>query len=80
MIWLMMEEDQESIENALPDEERADLACSLIGSPDDTVDEDVEAAWREEIVRRLEEVRSGKTKTVSWDNVRQKGRALLHGN
>jgi putative addiction module component (TIGR02574 family) len=58
---------------------RADLAGNLIDSLDDTVDEDAEAAWQAEIVRRLEEVRSGKVKTTSWDDVRRKGRALLDG-
>jgi putative addiction module component (TIGR02574 family) len=77
----MMQEAQELLKKALalPDKERADLAGSLIDSLDHTVDEGVEAAWQEEIVRRIEEVRSGKVKTTSWDEVQQKGRALLHG-
>jgi len=76
-----MQEAQELLKKALalPDKERADLAGSLIDSLDDTVDENAEAAWQEEIVRRLEDVRSGKVKTISWNDVRQKGRALLHG-
>jgi putative addiction module component (TIGR02574 family) len=49
----------------------------LIESLDAAVDEHAEAAWQEEIARRLEEVRSGKVKTISWDDVRQKGRSLL---
>lgn len=64
---------------ALPDKERADLAGSLIDSLDDTIDEDAEAAWLEEVVRRLEEVQSGKVKTTSWKGVQQKGHTLLHG-
>jgi putative addiction module component (TIGR02574 family) len=77
----MMQDAQELLKKALalPDKERADLAGSLIQSLDDTVDEDAEAAWQEEIVRRLEEVRSGKVKTTPWNDVRQKGRSLLHG-
>ena len=76
-----MQEAQELLKKALalPDKERADLAGSLIDSLDDPVDENAEAAWQEEIVRRLEDVRSGKVKTISWNDVRQKGRALLHG-
>jgi putative addiction module component (TIGR02574 family) len=75
----MMQEAQELLKKALalPDKERADLAGSLIESLDDTVDENAEAAWQEEIVRRLEDVQSGKVKTISWDEVRQKGRTLL---
>jgi putative addiction module component (TIGR02574 family) len=75
----MMQDAQELLKKALalPDKERADLAGSLIDSLDDTVDENAEAAWQEEIVRRLEDVQSVKVKTTSWDEVRQKGRTLL---
>jgi putative addiction module component (TIGR02574 family) len=78
----MMQEAQELLKKALalPDKERADLAGSLIDSLDDTVDEDAEPVWQEEILRRLGEVRSGKVKTTAWNDVRQKGRALLHGS
>jgi putative addiction module component (TIGR02574 family) len=77
----MTQEAQELLKKALalPDKERADLAGSLIESLDNTVDEDAEAARQEEILRRLEEVRSGKAKTTPWNDVRQKGRSLLHG-
>jgi putative addiction module component (TIGR02574 family) len=75
----MMQKAQELLKKALalPDKERADLAGSLIESLDDTVDENAEAAWQEEIVRRLEDVQSGRVKTTSWDEVRQKGHTLL---
>ena len=75
----MMQEAQELLKKALalPDKERADLAGSLIESLDAAVDENAEAAWQEEIARRLEEVRSGKVKTISWDDVQRKGRTLL---
>jgi putative addiction module component (TIGR02574 family) len=77
----MMQEAQELLKKALalPEKERADLAGSLIESLDQTVDENAEAAWQEEILRRLEQVRSGKAKTTLWEDVRQKGRALLNG-
>ena len=77
----MMQEAQKLLKQALavPEKERADLAGNLIESLDQTVDENAEAAWQEEIARRLEEVRSGKAQRTSWDNVRQKGRALLNG-
>ncbi len=77
----MMQEAQELLKKALalPDKERADLAGTLIESLDDSVDDDAEAAWQEEIVRRLEEVRSGRVKTVPWNEVRRKGHNLLHG-
>jgi putative addiction module component (TIGR02574 family) len=76
IIWGMMQDAQELLKKALalPDRERADLAGGLIDSLDDNVDENAQAAWQEEIVRRLEDVQSGKVKTTSWDEVRQKGR------
>jgi len=76
-----MQEAEELLKKALalPEKERADLAGSLINSLDETVDENAEAAWQEEVGRRLEELRSGKVKTRSWDEVRQKGRTLLQG-
>jgi len=64
---------------ALPDKDRAELAASLIDSLDATVDDDAEAAWQEEIARRMNDVETGKVKTIPWDEVRRKGRTLLHG-
>jgi len=63
----------------LSDKERAELASHLIDSLDPTVEPDAELAWQEEIARRLEEVESGRVKTIPWDEVRRKGRALLNG-
>lgn len=56
---------------ALSPEERAELADSLRESLD-PADEDpqaVEAAWDEEIARRIEDLDSGKAKTISWEEV-----------
>jgi len=64
---------------ALPEKERAELAGNLISSLDATVDQDVDAAWQQEVVRRLHEVQSGEVETISWEEVQQKGRTLLHG-
>ena len=59
---------------ALTAEERAELAGSLLesldGPPDDP--EAVEAAWNEEIARRIEDLDSGKVKTVSLETFRRK--------
>jgi putative addiction module component (TIGR02574 family) len=63
---------------ALPENERAELAGNLIASLDATVDLDADAAWQQEVVRRLREVQSGKVETISWEEVQQKGRTLLH--
>jgi len=45
----------------LPSKDRAFLAERLIASLEDT---DVERQWRDEAVRRRDEVRSGKVKTI----------------
>ena len=63
----------------LSDKERAELASHLIDSLDPTVEPDAELAWQEEIARRLEEVESGRVKTIPWDEVQRKGKALLNG-
>lgn len=56
----------------LDDEARAALAGLLIESLDTEIEEGVEAAWLEEIERRMESLDSGETKTVSWDVVRER--------
>lgn len=55
----------------LPVEARAALAGSLIESLDDSVDEGAEAAWADEIARRIAELDSGKAKTVPWSKARR---------
>ena len=53
----MTQEARELLQKALalPDNERAELAGNLISSLDATVDQDVDAAWQQEVVRRLHE-------------------------
>ena len=56
---------------ALPVEARAALAESLLESLDEEpVDEGVEAAWSEEIKRRIEEIDSGKVQMIPYEEVR----------
>ena len=55
----------------LPDKERADLAASLIESLDQPFDSDVQAAWAEEIRRRIADLDSGAVKAIPWDEARQ---------
>ena len=55
----------------LPAEARAALAGHLIESLDDSVDEDVELAWSQEIARRIDELERGKVKTVPWSAARR---------
>ncbi len=57
---------------SLNDEERAELVGTLLESLEIRDDEGVEAAWLEEIERRVVEFDSGAVKTVSWTEVRSK--------
>lgn len=54
---------------ALPEEDRSELAGLLFDSLEAERDEGYEAAWSEEIARRLEEMETGKVQGVSWDEV-----------
>jgi len=60
----------------LPAEARAALAGSLLDRLAQEVDSDVEAAWSEEISRRISELDSGKVQTEPWSKVRS---SLLGG-
>lgn len=63
---------------ALPAEARAAIASSLLESLDEgAADEGVEAAWSEEIKRRIEEIDSGKVKLIPYEEVRRRMAALL---
>jgi putative addiction module component (TIGR02574 family) len=63
---------------ALPPEARAALADSLLESLDEEpVDEGVEAAWSEEIKRRIEEIDSGKVQMIPYEEVRRRLAARL---
>jgi len=77
----MSPELDELLEKALqlPPEAREALATQLYESLDAGVDEDVDAAWHEEIRTRMEEIRSGKVKTIPWEEVKKKGRSLQDG-
>jgi|HubBroStandDraft_4_1064222.scaffolds.fasta_scaffold59983_2 putative addiction module component (TIGR02574 family) len=58
-------------------EEREALADSLISNLDGKVDEGANAAWEEEIGRRVAELDSGTAKTISWAEVRKRNLAKL---
>jgi putative addiction module component (TIGR02574 family) len=63
---------------ALPPEARAALAGSILESLDDEpADEGVEAAWNEEIKRRIEEIDSGKVQMIPYEEVRRHLAVLL---
>ena len=61
----------------LPQRERAKLAHALIISMDET-QEDVPAAWDQEIKRRVDEIRSGKVKGIPAEDVFAKLRKKYH--
>jgi putative addiction module component (TIGR02574 family) len=61
---------------ALEPEARAALASELLESLDDSVDEDVEAAWRKELDERLGRIDRGETRPIPWDSAR----ALIHSD
>ena len=52
----------------LPDEDREALALRILATVPRTT-ERVAAAWREEVIRRVEEVRRGEVETESWEQV-----------
>jgi putative addiction module component (TIGR02574 family) len=56
----------------LPVAERAELAGSLIESLDRTEDESVEAAWDEEIGRRMADLDSGRVQPATAEEARRR--------
>jgi putative addiction module component (TIGR02574 family) len=55
----------------LPPEARAALAASLLESLDEEIDEGAEAAWAEEIAKRIRELDSGAVAPVPWSEARR---------
>ncbi len=65
---------------ALPVDARAQLAGSLLDTLDETVDEDVEAAWQNEVALRIHELDTGAAKTIPWSTVHNRlAGKLKHG-
>ena len=62
---------QEVVNKALDlsSKERAELAHELIVSLDDVADKEVETAWDAEIERRVKEIKSGKAKGRSAEDI-----------
>lgn len=46
------------------------MAGLLLESLETEMDEDVEAAWREELKRRADDVKSGRVELVAWEDVK----------
>lgn len=70
----MMRSADEILEEALalPAEARAAIAGTLIGSLDESADENAEALWSVEIARRVAEIDTGRVQLVSWTEVRRR--------
>ena len=58
----------------LPRKERADIVLRVIRSLDEGIEEDVDAYWKEELVRRSQEIESGKAKLIPAEEVFEKAR------
>jgi putative addiction module component (TIGR02574 family) len=54
----------------LPERDRATLAGLLIEMLDPVSESDVEAAWSEEIKRRVAEIDAGTVELIPWEEVR----------
>ncbi len=55
----------------LSTDEKNNLMKFLIASLDETHDNDSEQQWANLAKQRLDEIESGKVKTVSWDTIKQ---------
>ncbi|MBN9121341.1 MAG: addiction module protein [Planctomycetes bacterium] len=55
----------------LSDADREELAVRLVESLDSDTDGNADAEWEEEVRARVEDVRSGRVRTVSWSAARE---------
>jgi putative addiction module component (TIGR02574 family) len=81
--FAMTERSIELLQKALSltEEERADLAASLLDSLGSSPDPGAEALWQEEIVQRASDLDSGKAKSIPWPEVESRASdALQHGS
>jgi putative addiction module component (TIGR02574 family) len=62
---------------ALTVDERAALANTLLDSLEGTA-ESVQAAWDEEVARRMQDLQAGKAVTVPWEELHQELLAMLN--
>jgi putative addiction module component (TIGR02574 family) len=63
----------------LSEEDRAEIAGTLIESLEPAPDADVDAAWRREVARRVEALDPGVADTVPWEQVRDELFSRLSG-
>lgn len=63
---------------ALKPEERIELAETLLTSVDGFASPEIEAAWMEEVERRVKEIETGQAKLIPAEEVHRKARAVVH--
>ena len=63
----------------LEEAERAEIAGSLLQSLEPPPSTEVDAAWRDEVRKRLAELESGEAETIPWETVRDELLAKLSG-
>jgi putative addiction module component (TIGR02574 family) len=63
----------------LPPGDRAEIAASLIQSLDEKAAAEIDAAWADEIKRRIESIDNGHVQLVPADEVMRSMRGRLHG-
>lgn len=61
----------------LDEKHRAELAKRLLISLEESIDEDIEQAWIDEINRRKAQIESGEVETIPGEEVLEKARNLL---
>jgi putative addiction module component (TIGR02574 family) len=62
------------------EEERAELAASLLSSRDEAPNASAESAWKDEISQRISNFDSSLTRTIPWDDVKSHvSTSLAHG-
>ncbi len=57
---------------ALPADERSAVAVALLDSLEDADSASISDAWRAEVKRRRDELRSGVVRAVPWSEVKQR--------
>ena len=62
---------------ALPDDERAALANTLLDSLE-TGSESVKEAWDNEVARRMADLKAGKAVTVPWEQLHRELLAMVN--
>jgi putative addiction module component (TIGR02574 family) len=64
---------------SLSDQDRAEIAATLIESLDPDADAQTHEAWDAEIAKRLAEIDSGAVTTIPWPEVRKMLRESVDG-